>query len=87
MFIFLVQSVPIYSITKIVRMVKSLTAREILRRCPQAKKHLWGGKFWTDGFFASTVGKHSDEAMIGKYVNNQGNEYHKLHSDYQLALF
>lgn len=51
------------------------------------KKQLWGGKFWTDGFFASTVGKHGDEAMIGKYVKNQGNEYHKLHSDYQLALF
>jgi putative transposase len=25
--------------------------------------------------------------MIGKYVKNQGNEYHKLHSDHQLALF
>lgn len=84
---FLVQSVPTYSVTKIVRMVKSLTAREILRRCPQVKKQLWGGEFWTDGYFASTVGKHGDEAMIGEYVKNQGNEYHKLHSDHQLALF
>ena len=24
---------------------------------------------------------------IAKYVKNQGNEYHKLHSDHQLALF
>jgi REP element-mobilizing transposase RayT len=54
---FLVQSVPTYSVTKIVRMVKSLTAREIFRRCPQVKKQLWGGEFWTDGYFASTVGK------------------------------
>ena len=84
---FLVQSVPTYSVTKIVRMVKSLTAREIFRRCPQVKKQLWGGEFWTDGYFASTVGKHGDEAMIGKYVKNQGSEYHKLHSDHQLALF
>jgi len=84
---FLVQSVPTYSVTKIVRMVKSLTAREIFRRCPQVKKQLWGGEFWTDGYFASTVGKHGDEAMIGKYVKNQGKEYHKLHSDHQLALF
>ena len=84
---FLVQSVPTYSVTKIVRMVKSLTAREIFRRCPQVKKQLWGGEFWTDGYFASTVGKHGDEAMIGKYVQNQGKQYQKLHSDHQLALF
>ena len=84
---FLVQSVPTYSVTKIVRMVKSLTAREIFRRCPQVKKQLWGGEFWTDGYFASTVGKHGDEAMIGKYVKNQGKQYQKLYSDHQLALF
>jgi putative transposase len=84
---FLVQSVPTYSVTKIVTMVKSLTAREIFRRCPHVKKTLWGGEFWTDGYFASTVGKHGDEAMIGRYVKNQGKEYNKLHSDHQLALF
>ena len=84
---FLVQSVPTYSVTKIVRMLKSLTAREIFRRCPQVKKQLWGGEFWTDGYFASTVGKQGDEVMIGNYVKNQGGEYHKLHSDHQLALF
>jgi len=55
---FLVQSVPIYSVTKIVSIIKSFTAREIFRRCPQVKKKLWGGEFWTDGYFASTVGKH-----------------------------
>ena len=84
---FLVQSVPTYSVTRIVTLLKSLTAREIFRRCPQVKKILWGGGFWTDGYFASTVGKHGDEAMIGRYVKNQGKEYHKLHSDHQLALF
>lgn len=40
-----------------------------------------------DGYFASTVGKHGDEAMIGRYVKNQGRQYQKLHVDYQLALF
>ena len=84
---FLVQSVPTYSVTKIVTMLKSLTAREIFKRCPQVKKKLWGGEFWTDGYFAGTVGKHGDENMIGKYVKNQGNEYHKLHEDRQLAFF
>src|SRR5665213_3990989 len=77
---FLVQSVPTYSVTKIVTMVKSLTAREIFRRCPHVKKQLWGGEFWSDGYFASTVGKHGDEMTIGRYVQGQGKEYHKLHS-------
>ena len=84
---FLVQSVPTYSVTKIVTMVKSLTAREVFKRCPQVKKQLWGGEFWTDGYFASTVGKHGDENTIRNYVKNQGNEYTKLHEDRQLALF
>jgi len=58
---FLVQSVPMYSVKKLVQLIKSLTARELFRRCPEVKKQLWGGEFWTDGYFASTVGKHGDE--------------------------
>jgi len=84
---FLVQSVPTYSVTKLVTLIKSLTAREIFRRCPHVKKMLWGGEFWSDGYFASTVGKHGDEAMIVNYVKGQGGTYQKLHSDHQLALF
>ncbi len=84
---FLVQSIPGYSVTKIVTMIKSLTAREIFRRCPQVKRQLWGGEFWTDGYFAGTVGKHGDERMLTNYVKRQGKEYQKLHEDRQLALF
>ena len=84
---FLVQSVPTYSVTKIVTLIKSLTAREIFKRCPQVKKQLWGGEFWTDGYFASTVGKHGNENMIANYVKSQGDIYQTLHVDYQLMLF
>ncbi len=84
---FLVQSVPTYSVTKIVTIIKSLTAREIFKRCPQVKKQLWGGEFWSDGYFASTVGKHGNEDMIARYVKNQGNEYFKLYENAQLSLF
>lgn len=42
---FLVQSVPSYSPTKIVKMIKSLTAREIFHRVPTVKKRLWGANF------------------------------------------
>lgn len=84
---FLVQSVPRYSVTKIVTMLKNLTAREIFRRCPEVKERLWGGEFWADGYFATTVGKYGNEKMIANYVRDQGNQYKKLHEDHQLALF
>ena len=84
---FLVQSIPTYNVTRIVSVIKSITAREIFKRCPQVKKQLWGGEFWTDGYFASTVGKHGNENMIASYVKQQGGSYHKLHEDRQLMLF
>ncbi|MCC8417327.1 MAG: IS200/IS605 family transposase [Rickettsia endosymbiont of Bryobia graminum] len=83
----LVHSVPTYSVTKIATTIKSLTARQIFSQCPQVKKQLWGGEFWTDGYFTSTAGKHGNENMIGKYVKHQGMEYKKLHEDHQLAFF
>ncbi|VAW84660.1 hypothetical protein MNBD_GAMMA16-652 [hydrothermal vent metagenome] len=47
---------------------------------------VWGGEFWTDGYFASTVEKHGNENMIGKYVKDQGQKYTKLHTNHQLKL-
>jgi REP element-mobilizing transposase RayT len=84
---FLVQLVPGYSVTKLVTMVKSITARGIFKRIPEVKKQLWGGEFWSDGYFASTVGKHGDEQTVAKYVEQQGREYLQLHQDFQLSLF
>jgi putative transposase len=85
---FLLQSVPSYSVTKLVTMIKSITAKEIFRRCPDVKKQLLGGEFWSDGYFASTVGKHGNEETIARYVKVQGDsDYTKLHEDRQLELF
>lgn len=84
---FLVQSVPVQSVSNLVRKIKSLTAREIFRRVPEVKKQLWGGEFWSDGYFASTVGEHGNEKIIGNYVKSQGKEYQKLHEDRQIKLF
>jgi putative transposase len=50
---FLIQSIPTYSPTKIVRIIKSITAREVFQRVPAVKKQLWGGEFWTKGYFIS----------------------------------
>jgi len=84
---FLIQSVTTYSVTKIVTMIKSITAREVFKRCPHVKKQLWGGELWTDGYYVATVGKHGNEDVIGNYVKSQGNEYRQLHESRQLMLF
>ncbi len=86
----LVQSVPKYSATQIVTIVKSLTAKQVFSECPQVKKKLWGGEFWTDGYYVATVGEHGTETVIANYVKNQGDEYRKLHKEEvegQLSLF
>jgi len=77
---FLIQAVPKLSPSQIIRTVKSVTAREIFLKCPQVKKKLWGGEFWADGYYVSTVGQCGNEETIQKYVQNQGKEeeYKKL---------
>ena len=85
---FLIQSVPTYSPTKIIQIVKSLTARKIFKQAPEVKRKLWGGEFWSDGYYVSTVGRQGSEETIRKYVKEQGKEddYQQLHEQ-QLKLF
>ena len=74
---FLVQSVPTNSVTKVVRTIKSVTAREVCRRSSGVKKQLWGGEFWSDGYFATIVGEHGDEQVIARCVQGQGSSHVK----------
>ena len=86
---FLIQSVPIYSPTKIVTMIKSILARELFKTHPELKKQLWGGNLWSSGYFVNTVSKFGDETSISNYVKEQGKdkEYTLLHNEKQLNLF
>ena len=83
---FLIQSIPMLAPTTIAKIIKSITAREIYRLCPQVKKKLWGGNIWSAGYFVSTVGKRGNEEQIKNYVRNQGKEYTRLYKG-QLELF
>ncbi len=80
---------PTYSPTKIITLLKSLVAREVFKRCPHVKKQLWGGEFWSDGSFVSTVGPQGNENTIANYVRDHGQEepcpreYQQLHRQSQ----
>ena len=85
---FLIQSVPMESPTRIIQTVKSIIAREIFQKHPEVKQKLWGGEFWSKGFYVNTVGMHGNENTIKEYVKGQGREkeYKKIHNQ-QLVLF
>jgi len=92
---FLFQTIPMLSITKIVTLIKSITAREIFKQHPKIKKDvLWGGSFWTSGYYINTVGKFANEEMMKNYIKNQGipkqekNNYKTIHfNSKQQSLF
>jgi len=74
---------PKYSGGQVIRLIKSITAREIFRQVPEIKKELWGGEFWTDGYYFATVSGRGDRGVIEKYIEQQGREEDKR----QLKLF
>ena len=61
---------------------------EISKLHPEVKDQLWGGEFWTKGYYVNTVGRHGDENTIQAYVQAQGklDEYEQIHPQ-QLKLF
>ncbi|WP_289040562.1 IS200/IS605 family transposase [uncultured Zobellia sp.] len=84
---FLVQSVPSSALKKIIGAIKSITAKEIFRLLPEVKRMLWGGRFWTGGYYVNTVGQYANEEIIKKYLQNQGKSNYKGIHRNQLRLF
>ncbi len=85
---FLVQSVPKLFVSEISRTIKSITTKQLFLRHPEIELKLWGGNFWTSGYYSNTVGQYANEEVIRKYVESQGKEkeYKKVHQG-QLTLF
>jgi REP element-mobilizing transposase RayT len=72
---------------KIVNTVKSLTGREILRLHPEVKRSLWGGEFWTSGYYINTVGQYVNEEVIKKYVQGNNQKNTKRYTSHSLDCF
>jgi putative transposase len=69
---------------RIVQIFKSITARAVFQRKPAIKKELWGGEFWTDGYYVATVGERGDWDTVEKYIQKQGKPQDELQ---QLKIF
>jgi len=61
---------PKYSIGQVVRILKSISARELFREFPRIKKRLWSGQLWEDGYFARTVGDRMTREIVEKYIRH-----------------
>lgn len=70
---YMIETEPTMSVSKIVNLMKSYTTYHIWKRYPNyLRKHFWKEHtFWTDGYFACSVGNVSEE-MLKKYIENQG---------------
>lgn len=68
---------PKYSPSKVMQIIKSITARQIFKEYPEIKKQLWGGELWSDGGYIGTVGDGTTSEVIKNYVENQGNQEEK----------
>ncbi len=53
-------------------MFKNLTDRKLFEQFPLLKKDLWGGEFWSDGFYLATVSERGNWAAVERYVASQG---------------
>ncbi len=74
---------PRYSPARVVQILKSVSAREVFKRFAKLKKQLWAGEFWSDGYFARSVGDKVTADIIRKYIEYQVHEEDSL----QLRMF
>jgi REP element-mobilizing transposase RayT len=84
---FLIQTIPHRSVSDTVKIIKSITAKQLYRHHPEVKKFLWGGNIWTMGYYINTVGQYGNLTMIQNYVKKQGiPNYTQVHMQ-QASLF
>lgn len=63
---------PKYGGGDVVRIFKSITAKELFKRFPDLKKELWGGEFWSDGYYLATVSERGNWKQVERYIEEQG---------------
>ena len=74
---------PRLSPSRIVQILKSISARELFRQFPQLREELWAGRLWSDGYFVRGVGDEVTSDVIRRYI-----EYHEHQQDaIQLSLW
>ena len=72
-----VGAAPRYAPSRIMQIIKSITAKEMFKEFPQIRRQLWGGEFWSDGGYIGTVGDGVTAEIIRNYIDRQGTQEEK----------
>ncbi|HEX7474738.1 MAG TPA: IS200/IS605 family transposase [Dehalococcoidales bacterium] len=78
-----VEAPPRYAPSRVVQIMKSITAREVFKQYPELRKQLWAGELWSDGYFVRSVGDKVKADIIRKYIEYQNHE----NNSSQLKMF
>ncbi len=71
-----------HSVTEVVRRFKGASSRRVRQECwNHVKLKLWGGAFWTGGYFYRSVGSTTSEAI--QYYVEMSQEKHWTALDYE----
>jgi len=65
---------PRYSPSRIVQIIKSVSAKVVFKEFPEIKEELWGGELWNDGYFVRSVGDKVTAEVIRRYIKYQHQE-------------
>ena len=65
---------PKYSGWQVIKIIKSISGKKAFQEVPEIKKELWGGEFWADGYYISTISGKGNKQVIEKYIRNQGRD-------------
>ncbi|MDA1079555.1 MAG: IS200/IS605 family transposase [bacterium] len=69
----LIQTKPRESLSQVVQLLKGGSSKVIRIEYPELEEYLWGDSFWSDGYFAESVGV-VNESVIKNYIKNQHDE-------------
>ena len=74
----LIQINPKDSISNVMKILKGGSSRVVRDEFPELEEFLWGESFWSDGYFAESVGKATEHA-IRRYINDQNKQLKRDH--------
>ena len=67
-----VGAAPKYAPSRVMQILKSISAKQMFKTFPEIKKELWGGEFWSDGGYIGIVGEGVTAELIRDYIEKQG---------------
>lgn len=67
----IIQIQPSESVAEVVQRLKGGSSKILRKEYPELEEFLWGDSFWSDGYFAESVGKINYEQMKKYIIENK----------------